>query len=458
MTKPKTAVIILAAGASTRMKSALPKVLHPLAGRPLIEHLLETARGLKPEQLVVVVGPGMGAVADAVASVAASVATVVQDEPLGTGHAVMAARSELEGFDGAEDRVLILCGDTPLVTGESLEALVQALEGESSPAVAVLGMRVSAPNQYGRLVTIEGGGLEAIVEDADCTPDERQNELCNSGVMAVAAKHLSPLLETVSNDNAKGEFYLTDMVARAREQNLTCVYREVAESELLGINSREELARAEAVLQGRLRAEAMAGGVTMTDPETVWLSFDTVLGRDVTIEPHVFFGPGVTVGDGVCIRGFCHMEGVAVAADAVIGPFARLRPETTIGRGAHVGNFVEIKKSEIGEGAKANHLSYIGDAVVGAAANIGAGTITCNYDGFTKSLTEIGQGTFIGSNTALVAPVKVGAGAIVGAGSVISRDVAAEALAMTRAELTEQAGWAAGYRERHGPKKTKKKR
>ena len=449
MTKPKTAVIILAAGASTRMKSACPKVLHPLAGRPMIEHLLETARGLKPERLVVVVGPQMEAVADVVAPAV----TVVQDKPLGTGHAVMAAREELKGFDGSDDRVLILCGDTPLVTGQSLEALEQALEGESNPAVAVLGMRVTTPHHYGRLVTIGGSGLEAIVEDADCTPEERTNDLCNSGVMAVAGEHLFSLLEAVGNDNAKGEYYLTDLVARARQQNLTCVYREAAESELLGINSREELARAEAVLQGRLRQAAMEGGVTMTDPDTVWLSFDTVFGQDVTVEPDVFFGPGVTVGDGVRIRGFCHMEGVTIAADAIIGPFSRLRPGTKIGKAAHVGNFVEIKKSEIGAGAKVNHLSYIGDAVVGAAANIGAGTITCNYDGFTKSLTEIGAGAFIGSNTALVAPVKVGAGAIVGAGSVISRDVAAEALAVTRAEQTEQPDWAAGYRERHNPKK-----
>ena len=239
------------------------------------------------------------------------------------------------------------------------------------------------------------------------------------------------------------------MVAQARKQNLTCVYREVAESELLGINSRVELARAEKVLQERLRAEAMEGGVTMSDPKTVWLSFDTAFGQDVTIEPNVFFGPGVSLGDGVRIRGFCHMEGVEIAADAIIGPFTRLRPESKIGRAAHVGNFVEIKKSKIGKGAKVNHLSYIGDATIGAAANIGAGTITCNYNGLTKSLTEIGEGAFIGSNTALVAPVKVGKGAIVGAGSVISRDVTAGALAVTRAELTEQTGGAAGYRERH---------
>jgi bifunctional UDP-N-acetylglucosamine pyrophosphorylase/glucosamine-1-phosphate N-acetyltransferase len=453
MTKPKTAVIILAAGASTRMKSVRPKVLHSLAGRPMIEHLLETARGLKPERLVVVVGPKMEAVADAVAPVI----SVVQEKPLGTGHAVMAARAELEGFDGPKDRVLILCGDTPLVTGKSLEALEQALDSapddKNSPAVAVLGMRVSAAHQYGRLVTIQGGGLEAIVEDADCTPKERENDLCNSGVMAVEAKYLFALLEAVGNDNAKGEYYLTDMVAKARKKNLTCVYLEVAESELLGINSRSELARAEKVLQGRLRSAAMEGGVTMSDPKTVWLSFDTAFGQDVTIEPNVFFGPGVSLGDGVRIRGFCYMEGVEIAADAIIGPFARLRPESKIGKAAHVGNFVEIKKSKIGEGAKVNHLSYIGDAVVGATANIGAGTITCNYDGFTKSLTEIGEGAFIGSNTALVAPVKVGEGAIVGAGSVIARDVAAGALAVTRAELMEQAGWAAGYRERRKFKK-----
>ncbi|MBL6935628.1 MAG: bifunctional UDP-N-acetylglucosamine diphosphorylase/glucosamine-1-phosphate N-acetyltransferase GlmU [Alphaproteobacteria bacterium] len=452
MTKPKTAVIILTAGASTRMKSSCPKVLHPLAGRPMIEQLLETARGLAPERLVVVVGPKMEAVADAVAPAV----TVVQETPLGTGHAVMAARGELEGFDGPEDRVLILCGDTPLVTEQSLEALVQALDGDSPPAVAVLGMRVTTPHQYGRLVTIEGGALEAIVEDADCGPEERENDLCNSGVMAVRGEHLFGLLEAVGNDNAKGEYYLTDMVAQARQQNLTCVYREVAESELLGINSRAELARAEAVLQGRLRAAAMEGGVTMSDPDTVWLSFDTAFGQDVTVEPDVFFGPGVTVGDGVQIRGFCHMEGVTIADGAVVGPFARLRPETKIGKSAHVGNFVEIKKSEIGEGAKVNHLSYVGDAVVGAAANIGAGTITCNYDGFTKSLTKIGKGAFIGSNTALVAPVNVGAGAMVGAGSVISRDVAAEALAVTRSPQTEQAGWAASYRERHNPQKPQK--
>lgn len=453
MTKPKTAVIILAAGASTRMKSSCAKALQPLAGRPMIEHLLEAVRGLEPERLVVVVGPEM----EAVAKVVAPAVTVVQEKPLGTGHAVMAARGELKGFEGPNDVVLILCGDTPLVTRESLATLVQALnvaaDDNSKTAVAVLGMRAAAPHQYGRLVTIQGGGLEAIVEDADCKPHERDNDLCNSGVMAVRAEHLFGLLEAVGNDNAKGEYYFTDVVAKAREQNLTCVYREAEETELLGINSRAELARAEKALQRRLRAAAMEGGVTMTDPKTVWLSFDTAFGQDVTVEPNVFFGPGVRVGDGVHIRGFCHMEGVEIAADAVIGPFARLRPETKIGKAAHVGNFVEIKKSEVGKGVKINHLSYIGDARIGAAANIGAGTITCNYDGFTKSLTEIGGGAFIGSNTALVAPVKVGKGAVVGAGSVISRNVAADALAVTRAEQTEQAGWAADSRKRHSRSK-----
>ncbi|MDR3514335.1 MAG: bifunctional UDP-N-acetylglucosamine diphosphorylase/glucosamine-1-phosphate N-acetyltransferase GlmU [Azospirillaceae bacterium] len=425
MTQTPLACIILAAGKGTRMNSTLPKVLHQVAGRSIVHHVLAAAGALQPERVIVVVGPEMAAVSAAVAPVP----TVIQAQQRGTADAVLAARAALAGFTGT---VLVLVGDTPLITPATLRALVAAREGAGDPAVAVLGMHVTGPNAYGRLVRDGDGGLDRIVEFLDATPEQRQITLCNSGLLAFCGRRLFGLLDQIKPDNAKGEYYLTDAVAVARAAGARCVVVEGAAEDVAGVNSRAELAAVEASLQRRLRASAMAGGATLIDPDTVYLSADTVLGRDIVVGPHVVFGPGVSVGDAVEIKPFCHFEGVQIESGAVIGPFARLRPGSTVGAGAHVGNFVEIKNSQVAAGAKINHLSYIGDATIGARVNVGAGTITCNYDGFGKYRTEIGAGAFIGSNTALVAPVTVGAGAIIGAGSVITQDVAPDALAIAR--------------------------
>ncbi len=449
MTSSKLACIILAAGKGTRMKSDLPKVLHPLAGRPMVRHVLEAVAPLKPDLVIVVVGPGMEAVAAAVAPHR----TVIQERQLGTGDAVRAARPFLEGFDGD---VLVVYGDTPLVTTETLDAMVAARRGHADPALVVLGMRPDDPGQYGRLVLNGAGGLERIVEFSEADETERSISLCNGGLMALDGRRLFGLVDRLSNDNSKGEFYLTDTVAIARELGYACAVVEGHAEEVLGVNSRAELAEAEAVLQRRLRRRAMDGGVTLIDPSTVWLSSDTRLGRDVTVGPSTYFGPGVTVEDGVEIKGFCHIEGAVIRSGAIVGPFARLRPGAEIGREAHVGNFVEIKNAHLGEGAKANHLTYLGDAEIGARANIGAGTITCNYDGFLKHRTVIGEEAFIGSNSALVAPVRIGDRANVAAGSVITREVAADALAIERAEQVEKPGWARNYRARKASEKASK--
>ena len=440
MTTHKLAVIVLAAGMGTRMKSDLPKVLHPLAGRPMIHHLMDTVAELNPERVVVVVGPGM----DTLSAAVAPTTTVVQSERLGTGHAVKQARQALEGFDGD---VLVLYGDTPLLTGDTLRRMLAERQCGKSPAVVVLGFKPDDPGHYGRLV-VGGEGLKAIVEWKDATPEQRDIRLCNSGVVALDGKRLWGLLDRLSNVNAKGEYYLTDVVALARSDGANCSYVLGDTEELLGVNSRAELAGAEAVVQRQLRAKAMADGATLIAPDSVYFSWDTKLGRDVVVWPNVVFGPGVTVGDGVTIKGFCHFEGCVVSGCAEIGPFARLRPEAEIGEGVHIGNFVEVKKSVIEAGAKVNHLAYIGDARVGAKANVGAGTITCNYDGFDKHHTDIGANAFIGSNSSLVAPITVGDGAIVGAGSVITKDVSAGALAVGRGTQMELAGWADRFRER----------
>jgi bifunctional UDP-N-acetylglucosamine pyrophosphorylase/glucosamine-1-phosphate N-acetyltransferase len=441
MTQPKKAIVILAAGLGTRMKSRRPKVLHPLAGRPMIRHLIATLEGLQPDRLVVVVGPDMPEVAEAVAPWPVA----VQGERLGTGHAVLAARQHLAGFDGD---VLIVYGDTPLLTGSTLRRMLEARQAPPHPAVVVLGFEPADVGGYGRLVLDADGGLAAIVEAKDASPAERAIRLCNSGVMAIDGRRLFVLLDRIGKANAKGEYYLTDIVGLARADGLACRCVKGSEAELIGINSRAELARAEAFVQADLRDRAMAEGATLLAPETVFFSWDTRLGRDVTVGPHVVFGSGVTVGDDVEINAFCHFEGATVANGARIGPFARLRPGARIGPDAHVGNFVEIKNADVEEGAKVNHLTYIGDARIGAGANIGAGTITCNYDGFFKSFTDIGAGAFIGSNSALVAPVKIGDGAIIGAGSAIARDVPADALALTRGPHTVRDGWAAEFRRR----------
>ncbi len=443
------AAIILAAGKGTRMKSKLPKVMHELAGRSMLGHVLGSVARLDAKRTAVVVGPDMEAVSQAVAPVAC----VVQPEPLGTGDAVKAARDVLDGFEGA---VLVLFGDTPFISSATLVNMIEARRADPAPAVVVLGFRPADPGAYGRLV-VDGGGLQAIVEARDASPEELAIDLCNSGVMAIDGQELFALIDAIGNDNAKGEFYLTDIVRIARGRGLTCVHIEADESELLGVNSRADLAVAEAIMQQSLRAGAMAGGVTLTDPSSVWFSFDTELASDVTIGPNVFFGPGVSVAAGAQIKAFSHIEGAQIAAGATVGPFARLRPGARIGEGARVGNFVEIKNALLEPGAKVNHLSYVGDARVGTGANVGAGTITCNYDGFNKSHTDIGAGAFIGSNTALVAPVKIGDGAIVGAGSTISKDVAGDALALTRAEQAVVKGWAAKFRERRGAAKKQAK-
>jgi bifunctional UDP-N-acetylglucosamine pyrophosphorylase/glucosamine-1-phosphate N-acetyltransferase len=450
-TAESCAVVVLAAGLGTRMKSALPKVLHPVAGRPMVQAVIEAAATLAPARIVVVIGAGMEQVAEAVRPHP----TCVQEPRLGTGHAVMAARQALAGFAGD---VLICYGDTPLITAETLARMRAARRAEPAAAVVVLGFRPADPGAYGRLITAADGSLDRIVEAKDATPAELAVSLCNYGVMAVDGRLLFPLLDRTTNANAKGEYYLTDIVKLARADGLRCRVVDGDAEELLGVNCREDLAAAERVAQGRLRRRAMAAGATLTDPETVWFAHDTRLGRDVVVGPGVIFAPGVSVGDNVVIKGFCHLEGVSIAARAEVGPFARLRPGADIGTGAHIGNFVEIKQARVEAGAKVNHLTYIGDARVGAGANIGAGTITCNYDGFFKELTDIGAGAFIGSNTALVAPVTIGDGAIVGAGSVIARDVPADSLALTRGPHAVKDGWAKAFRDRRRTEKANRQK
>ncbi len=423
------------------MKSDTRKVLHGIAGRPMIGYVLDALAALPAGRVIVVVGPGMDDVVEAVAPAE----PVLQHAPRGTGHAALSAREALSGFTGD---VLVLFGADPLITPETLRAMIAARATAPEPAIVVLGMRPADPALYGRLIVADDGGLENIVEARDATAEEQAVTLCNAGAMAVDGARLFDLLERVGNDNAKGEYYLTDIVAIAREDGLRCAVVEGAAGELIGIDSPAGLAAAEALMQGRLRGKAMAGGVTLLDPSTVTLAYDTAFGRDVVVEPHVVFGPGVRVGNGVRIRAFSHLEGATLADGAVVGPFARLRPGAEVGVDARIGNFVEVKNAAIEAGAKVMHLTYIGDARVGANANVGAGTITCNYDGFTKSHTDIGAGAFIGSNTALVAPVKVGDGAIVGAGSVITRDVPADALATTRAPQESREGGAKRMRDR----------
>jgi bifunctional UDP-N-acetylglucosamine pyrophosphorylase/glucosamine-1-phosphate N-acetyltransferase len=440
MSRP-VAAVVLAAGMGTRMKSDLHKVLHPIAGRPMLMHLLASVDALSPAAKVVVVGARREQVE---AAVAGSGATVVTQEPqLGTGHAVMQAREALAGFDGD---VLVMFGDVPLVRTETMRAMLGALNASDDVAGAVLGFRPADPAAYGRIIARADGSIVKMVEFKDASPEERAVTLCNSGLLAVRSKDLWPLLDRIGNDNAAGEYYLPDVVTVATADGRRCVVVETDADEVAGINSRAELAAVEAGWQDARRAAMMAAGVTLIDPSTVWFAHDTRIGRDVVIEPNVFFGPGVTVDDGAVIHGFSHIEGAYVGARAEVGPYARLRPGADLGEKSKVGNFVEVKKAKLGKGAKANHLTYLGDAEVGAHANVGAGTITCNYDGFFKYKTVIGDGAFIGSNSALVAPVTIGAGAIVGAGSVVTRDVSGDALALVRPEQTEKPGWAAKFR------------
>jgi bifunctional UDP-N-acetylglucosamine pyrophosphorylase/glucosamine-1-phosphate N-acetyltransferase len=439
------AVIILAAGQGTRMKSSLHKVLHPVAGRPMLLHLLASVAALEPERQVVVVGAGREQVEQAVNGTGVGVA--VQDKQLGTGHAVAQAHDALAGFAGD---VLILYGDVPLVSGATMRAMLDRLNRGDDPRAVVLGFRPDDAAAYGRIIADGQGIIEKMVEYKDASEAERAVTLCNSGLMAVRSTDLFVLLDQIGNDNAAGEYYLPDIIMLPGAPSAVI---ETEAWEVAGVNSRVELAGVEAMWQARRRAEAMREGVTLVAPETVFFAHDTVLGRDVVVEPNVVFGPGVTVADDVVIHAFSHLEGASVETGAAIGPYARLRPGAQIGVTAKVGNFVEIKKAVLGEGAKVNHLSYIGDASVGAGANIGAGTITCNYDGFFKYKTEIGAGAFVGSNSALVAPVSIGAGAIVAAGSVVTRSVEADALCLVRPVQESKPGWAARFRGRMAARK-----
>ncbi|HCX14456.1 MAG TPA: bifunctional UDP-N-acetylglucosamine diphosphorylase/glucosamine-1-phosphate N-acetyltransferase GlmU [Rhodospirillaceae bacterium] len=441
-----TAAIVLAAGEGTRMKSAQPKVLHPIGGLPMICHVMETLKGESIAPIVAVIGPGM----DDLAVTMAPHLTVTQRQRKGTGHAVLQAKNSLKDFNGD---ILIVYGDTPLITGATFQKM-RALRQKEKHAVVVLGFSLSNPGDYGRLI-VGANGLERIVEANDATEDERALNLCNSGIILSDAKVLWELLAQVSTDNAKREYYLTDIVGLARKAGLTCGVVVGESEELLGVNSRAELATAEKIFQQRSRKAAMAGGATLIDPDTVYFSADTKIGRDVEIGPFTVFGPGVSIDDNVHIKGFCHFEGAHVSADAIVGPYGRLRPGAMIGPGAHIGNFVEVKNAKVEKGAKINHLSYVGDARVGAKANVGAGTITANYDGFRKHRTDIGEGVSIGSNTVLVAPITVGSGAILGAGAVVHKDVPAEALAINSSRQENHKGRAAKYRKIKQDEKSK---
>jgi bifunctional UDP-N-acetylglucosamine pyrophosphorylase/glucosamine-1-phosphate N-acetyltransferase len=437
------AVIILAAGQGTRMRSDTHKVLHPIASRPLLLHLLDRVDAVGADKRVVVVGKGREQVEAAIAG--RNVDVALQAEQKGTGHAVQQAAEALAGYDGP---VVVLYADTPFVEAGTLRRMLDRLDGEGGPGVVVLASSPADPLKYGRIILGEGDRIAKMVEYKDATEEERAVRLCNSGMMAVRASDLFRWLAKVGNDNAAGEYYLPDIVNIAAAEGREAVVIEGDPYEAAGVNSRAELAHLELEWQRRRREQALEEGATLIDPESVWFAYDTRLGRDVTVEPHVVFGPGVQIADGATIHAFSHIEGAIIGAKARIGPFARIRPGTRLADKTKVGNFVELKKADIAEGAKVNHLSYVGDASVGARANIGAGTITCNYDGFGKYPTVIGEGAFIGSNTALVAPVTVGEGAIVGAGSVITRDVEPDSLAVERSEQKGIAGWARRFRER----------
>jgi bifunctional UDP-N-acetylglucosamine pyrophosphorylase/glucosamine-1-phosphate N-acetyltransferase len=432
--------IVLAAGEGTRMRSARPKVLHSIAGRSLLAHVLAAIGEAGVTATAVVVGPGQEAVAAEALRISPGAQCFVQGERRGTAHAVLAAKSAIER---QPDDILIVYGDTPFIRPATLNRLRAALAANA--AVAVLGFRPADPAGYGRLI-VAGGKLIAIREEADASAGERAIDLCNGGIMALSGAQALAILERIGAHNRKGEYYLTDAVAIARDMKLNVVAVEVEEDEVRGINTKSQLAEAEAVAQQRLRKAALDAGVTFVAPETVFLCSDTKFGKDVVVEPYVVFGEKVTVEDGAVIHSFSHLVGAHVGKGASVGPFARLRPGTRLGDGARVGNFVEVKQAVIEAGAKANHLSYIGDAVVGANANVGAGTITCNFDGSAKHRTTIGEGAFIGSNSALVAPVEIGARAYIGSGSVITEDVPADALAVARGKQVIKEGWAARLR------------
>ena len=433
---PPIACVVLAAGKGTRMKSALHKVLHPLAGRPMLLHLLASVDALRPAAKVIVVGAGREQVEAAVVGTGAIV--VVQEPQLGTAHAVLQAEAALAGFEGV---VLVLYGDVPLIETATMARLVAALD--DATGAVVLGFRPADAGAYGRIIAIDGV-IRKMVEFKDADVAERAETLCNCGVMAVRSRDLWPLLGRVGDDNAAGEYYLPDIVGLSERPSRVI---ETSAAEVAGVNSRAELAAVEGVWQTQRRAEMMAAGVTLTAPETVWFAHDTSVAADVVIAQNVVFGAGVDIARGATIHAFSHIDGATIGEDVEVGPYARLRPGTVLEAGAKIGNFVEVKATRVGAGAKASHLSYLGDADIGAGANIGAGTITCNYDGYFKYRTHIGERAFIGSNTALVAPVTVGADAIVGAGSTVTSDVAPGALAMTRAPQTAKPDWATRFRQ-----------
>ncbi len=447
------AAIILAAGKGTRMKSDLHKVLHPIAGRAMLDHLMASVAELGPERTAVIVGAGREQIETAVGDRAV---TCLQEPQLGTGHAVQQAEATLGDFSGD---VLVLYGDVPFVKAATMRAMLERLHGPDAPAVVVLGFEPEDPLAYGRVIADDAGAIRKMVEFKDADEGERACHLCNSGLLAARAEDLFALLARVGNDNAQGEFYLPDIVNIAIADGRTCAVI-VAEraDEVAGINSRAELAAAEARWQAARRLKAMDEGATLIAPETVFFAHDTQLGRDVTIEPNVFFGPGVEVADKVLIRANSHIEGARLASGVKVGPFARLRPGTVLEEGSFIGNFVEVKNATLHAGAKASHLTYLGDASVGAGANIGAGTITCNYDGYFKYKTTIGERAFIGSNSSLIAPITIGADAIVAAGSAVSRDVAPGELRMVRAEQLVKDGWADRFHDAMKKRKAAEKK
>ncbi len=444
------AAIILAAGKGTRMKSDLHKVLHPIAGKPMLMHILDEFETLSPKQTVVVVGDRREQIDAAIAG--RDVVTALQDPQHGTAHAAQQARGSLEGFSG---NVLVTFGDVPMVRAETVAKLLTALDGGAK--VAVLGFRPSDPLAYGRIIADASGSVSKMVEFKDASDEERAVNLCNSGLIVAHSADMWTLLDAVDNDNAQAEYYLPDVATGAIARGDKVVVIECEADEVAGINSRAELAEAEQRWQAVRRADAMAEGATLKAPDTVFFSHDTTIGRDVTVEPHVVFGPGVRVADGVHIKAYTHLEGATLASGAQVGPFARLRPGAVMEENSFVGNFVEMKKATLGPGAKASHLSYIGDATVGKDANIGAGTITCNYDGYFKYHTTIGERAFIGSNSALIAPVTIGDDAIVAAGSAVSRDVGAGDLRMVRAEQLVKQGWADRFHDAMKKKKAAQK-
>jgi bifunctional UDP-N-acetylglucosamine pyrophosphorylase/glucosamine-1-phosphate N-acetyltransferase len=434
------------------MKSDLAKVLHEIAGQPMLAHVMDAALTSGLGDAALVVAPGMDDVENVARDAYPDARAFIQEKQLGTAHAVLSAREALDGFSGD---VVILYGDTPLIRPRTISKILDALK--QGAALAVLGFEAQDPAGYGRLLTDKSGALTAVREEKDASEEERSVRLCNSGVFAFQGEILLGLLDKIGNENAKGEYYLTDAVELARKDGLKAAIVVCAEQEVMGVNSKVQLAAAEAELQSRLRTRAMEDGATLVAPETVFLSNDTKLGRDVVVEQNVVFGPGVTVEAGARIRAFSHLEGAHVGEGAIVGPYARLRPGADLGKDVRIGNFVEVKNARLEEGAKANHLAYVGDSHVGANANLGAGTITCNYDGFEKHRTEIGAGAFVGSNTALVAPVKIGDGVYIGSGSVITKDVPADALVVTRGPLEQRDGWAAKVRARRARSKGNKK-